>query len=201
MKADEFRQLPLRVHSFLAGVPVHSLDYIELPGGRAGLTLQQISDVVGFNGEAEMEMGRLTQALFWLRGWIGRLLGWDDAKELIDVHSFISKLSDEDRAHSRVAPGQEAGISRLLYLFEDEMLGEIINRTVHCFWVLASAPKANGYGLWVVVYVKKINWFTPFYMAMISPLLKWVIYPAMRNGIRRRWQQAFPAAVGQKVVV
>jgi hypothetical protein len=48
----------------------------------------------------------------------------------------------------------------------------------------------------MAVYVKKLNWFTPVYMALISPLLKWVIYPAMMKGVRRRWEEAFPAGAG-----
>lgn len=203
MNVDEFRQMPLRAHRFLAGVPVHSLDYIDLPGGREHMTLQEISEVVGFDGETEMEAeaGPLTRALFWLRGLIGRLLRWDEANELVESVSYISRLTEEDRARTRIEPGQKAGISRILYQFDDEMLGEIINRTVHCFWVMASEPRAHGYGLWVAVYVKKLNWFTPIYMAMISPLLKWVIYPAMWKAMVRRWERAFPAVGEPRVVV
>jgi hypothetical protein len=39
--------------------------------------------------------------------------------------------------------------------------------------------------------VKKLNWFTPIYMALISPLLKWVIYPAMLRGVSQRWEKKF----------
>jgi hypothetical protein len=193
MKLEEFKQNSLRAHCFLSDVPIHSLDYIELPGGYPGMTLQEISDVVGFNGEAEMELGFLTHMLFQLRGLIGRILHWDDAQKLVDSVSYLSKLSEEDRARSHVVPGKAAGISRILYQFKNEMLAEIVNRTVHCFWVMASEHTANGYKLWVAVYVKKLNWFTPIYMALISPMLKWVIYPAMRKGMKRRWEKTFPA--------
>jgi hypothetical protein len=196
MKEEEFRQRLLRVHGFLADVPMHSLDCLELPGGDAGMTLQEISDVVGFGGEAEMEVNPLTQGLFQLRALIGGILNWDEAQELVTSVSYLSKLSEEDRARSHVAPGKAVGISRILYQFDDEMLAEIVNRTVHCFWVMASERTANGYRLWMAVYVKKLNWFTPIYMALISPLLKWVIYPAMHKGMKRRWEQAFPAGVG-----
>lgn len=187
----EFQQRALRVHSFLDGIELHSLDRVELPGGRPGMSIQEIGEVVGFTGEAEMEVGVLTQALFRLRAGIGRLLHWDEAPELIESVTYLSRLSQEDRARSQVTPGKAAGISRLLYQFENEMLAEIVNRTVHCFWVMASEPTATGYRLWIAVYVKRLNWFTPIYMALISPLLKWLIYPAMRRGIKGRWQAAF----------
>jgi hypothetical protein len=196
MNMDVYRQKPLRVHSLLAGVPLRTLERVELPGGREGMTIEEISGVVGFGGEVEMEVGPVTQALFRLRTFIGRILGWDEAKELVESVSFISRLNEEDRNRSLIVPGKPAGISRILYQFENEMLGEIVNRTVHCFWLMATERTANGYALWFAVYVKKLNWFTPIYMALSSPLLKWIIYPAMMNGVRRRWEKTFPSGAG-----
>src|SRR5215467_4849042 len=196
MDTDVYRQKPLRVHSFLADVPLRTLERVVLPGGREGMTIEEISGVVGFGGEVVMEVGPVTQALFRLRTLIGRILGWDEAKELVESVSFISRLNEEDRTRSLIVPGKPAGISRILYQFENETLGEIVNRTVHCFWLMATEQTANGYALWFAVYVKKLNWFTPIYMALISPLLKWIIYPAMMKGVRRRWEKTFPAGAG-----
>lgn len=190
MNVEAYRQKPLRVHSFLAGIPLRTLERVELPGGREGMTIQEISDVVGFGGEVEMKVGQVTEALFRLRTLIGRVLRWDEAKKLVESASFIPRLRDDDRARSLIVPGTPAGISRILYQFENEMLGEIINRTVHCFWLMATEQTANGYALWFAVYVKKLNWFTPIYMALISPLVKWIIYPAMLKGVRRRWDES-----------
>jgi hypothetical protein len=187
MNVEVFRHRPLLVHSFLAGIPLRTLERVELPGGSEGMTIEEISGVVGFGGDVEMEVGPITQALFWLRTLIGRILRWDEAKELVESVSFISRLNEEDRAHSHIVPGKPAGISRILYQFENEMLGEIVNRTVHCFWLMATERTANGYALWFAVYGNKLNWFTPIYMALISPLVKWIIDPTMLKGVRRRW--------------
>jgi hypothetical protein len=192
MKTKNFQQVPLRAHSLLADVPLYTLERVALPGGRPGMTMAEISEVIGFSGEVEMKVGPITQMLFDLRGLIGRVLHWDDAPALVTDVTFLPRLSEADRARSLVLPGKEAGISRILYQFPQEMLGEIINRTVHCFWVLASEPMAQGYILWVAVYVRQLNWFTPVYMTLISPILKWIIYPALLKGIKRRWEQAFP---------
>jgi hypothetical protein len=200
MDVEMFRQKSLRAHSFLACIPLRTLERVELPGGREGMTLGEISGVVGFGGDVEMEVGPITQALFRLRTLIGRILRWDEAKELVESVSFISRLNEEDRARSLIAPGKPAGISRILYQFENEMLGEIVNRTVHCFWLMATERIANGYALWFAVYVKKLNRFTPIYMALISPLVKWIIYPAMLKGVERRWEQAFPNAGGSQSI-
>jgi hypothetical protein len=198
MKIAEFKRKQLRALSLLADVPLRTLERMELTGGRAGMGLKEISEVIGFGGEAEIEVGPVTRTLFALRGLIGRLLHWDDQKELIEAVTYLPRLSAEDRARSQVVPGQAAGISRILYQFDSEMLGEIINRTVHCFWLMASERTANGYALYFAVYVKRLNWFTPIYMALISPMLKWIIYPAMMKGIRRRWEEIFPASAGRQ---
>ena len=36
---DEFERLPLRVHAFLAGVPLHDVWAVDLPRARHGITL------------------------------------------------------------------------------------------------------------------------------------------------------------------
>ena len=38
---QEFEQLPLRVHTFLAGVPLHDVWSVDLPRWRAGVTLDE----------------------------------------------------------------------------------------------------------------------------------------------------------------
>jgi hypothetical protein len=38
---QEFERLPLRVHTFLAGVPLHDVWVIDLPRSRAGITLDE----------------------------------------------------------------------------------------------------------------------------------------------------------------
>jgi hypothetical protein len=187
----DFERVPLRVHGFLAGIPLRSLYRIDLPGGREKMTLQEINEVTGFTG-GEVEVGPVTQALFDLRGWIGRLMGWDDVPALAESVSYASRLTEEDRARSLVRPGTVAGISRVLYSFENEMLAEIVNRTVHCFYVIASERSTTGYALYLAIYVRRLNWFTPIYMALIAPIVKWIIYPSMIKSARRRWARVFP---------
>jgi hypothetical protein len=194
LKKEEFKRRPWRAHTFLAGVPLRTLEKIDLQGGREGMTIEEISAITGFGGEKELKVGPLTQSLFWLRGLIGRIFGWDDVPDLITSHSYLTRLSAEDRARSLVKPGKASGISRILYQCSDEMLGEIINRTVHCFWVMAVERTSTGYTLWMAIYVRRLNAFTPVYMALISPVLKWFIYPVFKRSIKKRWAEVFSSA-------
>ena len=41
VSAREFERLPLRVHAFLAGVPLHDVWAVDLPQPRAGITLDE----------------------------------------------------------------------------------------------------------------------------------------------------------------
>jgi hypothetical protein len=191
IRRAEFERMPLRVHSFLAGVPQRTLYRLDLPGGREGMKLRDIDEVVGFSGEDEFETGVVTRTLFGLRGLIGAIFGWDDVPALDESVTYRARLSEEDRRRSLVEPGTVMGISRVLYYFDNELLAEIVNRTVHCFWMMASERSATGYTLYLAIFVRKINWFTPIYMALITPLLKWIIYPSMMKGIKRRWERAF----------
>jgi hypothetical protein len=37
--------------------------------------------------------------------------------------------------------------------------------------------------------VRQSRWITPFYMSLIDPFRKWIIYPAMLKTIRATWDQ------------
>jgi hypothetical protein len=39
ISTQEFERLPLRVHDFLAGVPLHDVGAVDLPRTRSGITL------------------------------------------------------------------------------------------------------------------------------------------------------------------
>jgi hypothetical protein len=188
---EKFNRLPLKAHEFLRGIPLHSLDYVELEGGREKMTIAEIYDAAGLDEIGEIEVGAVTKALFDLRGAIGKVMRWDDVPALVEEISYLLRLTEEEREKSLVPPGETRGIARVLYAFENEMVLEIINKTVHCFWVMASEKTADGYNLYNAVYVKKLNWRTPIYMTLISPVLKSVVYPAIGKSIRQNWEREF----------
>lgn len=189
---EEYERMPLRAHAFLEGIPLDGVWRVELPGGPEGLTLPEITRAVGFGSGGGPPAGAATRLLFRLREAAGRLFGWDDARDVVAAQTFVPRLTEEDRARSLSAPGTEHGIVRDLYVFEGESLGEVINRTVHAFVSLASEPTAGGYALYLAVYVRKLGWFTPVYMAAIRPFRYLVVYPSMIEGMRRRWAERYP---------
>src|SRR5215218_5563950 len=100
----DFKRRPWRAHTFLADVPLRTLERIDLLGGREGMKVEEIIAITGFGGEEEIKVGPLTQSLFWLRGLIGRMFGWDDVPDLMTSQSYLTRLSAEDYARSRIKP-------------------------------------------------------------------------------------------------
>lgn len=188
---DKYNRLPLKSHEFLADAPLHSLDYAELKGGRERMTIAEIYDAAGLADLGKVELGSVTKTLFDLRAMIGKAVGWDDVPQLVQEVSYLPRLTAEERGKSLVPPGEVRGISQVLYCFENEMALEIINQTVHCFWVIASEPTADGYNFYNAVYVKNLNWRTPIYMTLVSPMLKYLIYPAIGKSIEQNWEREF----------
>jgi hypothetical protein len=154
---EKFNRLPLKAHEFLADAPLHSLDCAELKGGRGRMTIAEIYDAAGLSDLGKVEQSAVTKVLFDLRDMIGKVMHWDDAAQLVREVSYLPRLTAEERAKSLVPPGEVRGISQVLYCFENEMALEIINKTVHCFWVIASEPTEEGYDFYNAVYVKKLT--------------------------------------------
>jgi len=185
----EFRQKPLRVHTFLADVPLHDLWVIHLPGGGEGRTLADFQQLLAF-GDLE-RANPVVAGLFKLRWTLGKLFGWDAKKHDSPANSYVHRLTGDDRQRSRVEPGSADGPFRLLYRFENESLGEIVNATVHAFALTAMERTADGYRVYLGVYVKNVSPLTPFYMALIDPFRKLFIYPAIIRKMERTWARAY----------
>jgi hypothetical protein len=190
----EFYALPLRVHTFLADVPLHDVWAVDLPTHRDGVTLCEFlrrASQDGF-GAADTKVNRLppvASALIRLRLFLGRIFRLEDEPQDALAVSFGSRLTTEDRARSFVVSGTPEGLFRVVYRFENEQLLEIQNRTVHAAALSALAERADSYRFYFAVYVHQSTWITPFYMGLIDPFRKWIIYPAMLKKIRAIWEQ------------
>lgn len=190
----EFCALPLRVHVFLADVPLHDVWAVDLPAHRDGVTLSEFLRRTSRNGSDEVdgEINRFppaARALFRFRVFLGRIFRLEAEPEDALAASFGSRLTEEDRARSSVVPGTPEGLFRVVYRFENEQLLEMQNRTVHTAALSALAERAGSYRFYFAVYVRQRTWITPFYMGLIDPFRKWIIYPALLKKIRATWDQ------------
>ena len=183
----EFYALPLRVHTFLPDVPLHDVWAVDLPKHRDAVTLSE------FLGRANQGgINRLppeARALISLRFFLGRIFRIEAEPKDALAASFGNRLTAEDRARSLVVSGTPEGLFRVVYRFENEQLLEIQNRTVHAAALSALAEKANSYRFYFAVYVRQSAWITPFYMGLIDPFRRWIIYAALLKRIRATWDQ------------
>ncbi len=185
----EFYALPLRVHTFLADVPLHDVWAVDLPTHRGGVTLCEFLRRAS-QGDAEINrFPSVARALIRLRLFLGRIFRLEAEPKDALAASFGSRLTPEDRARSFVVSGTPEGLFRVVYRFENEQLLEIQNRTVHAAALSALAERADSYRFYFAVYVRQRTWITPFYMGLIDPFRKWIIYPAMLKKIRATWDQ------------
>jgi len=192
---QEYKALPLRVHAFLADVPLHDVWAVDLPSPRAGITLEQFR-----RRAASMCLctpSLVVRALLAVRQFVGRCFGWDRVVSDKTPATFADRLTPADRARSLALAGtREASDSpfRVVYHFENEQLDEVINRTVHAAALSALAETANGYRFYFAVYVRNVGWLTPLYMRLIDPLRTLIVYPSLLRSVRANWNRAMGAA-------
>ena len=189
--AREFEGLPLRVHEFLAGVPLHDVWSVDLPRWRAGVTLNEFLRAASnrlFTPSPPVRM------LLDIRLFVGRFFGWDREPAASAWETFATRLSDADRSRSLTSAGTRDGLFRVVYRFENEQLVELINRTAHAAALSALVETDNTYRFYFGVYVRNVGRFTPFYMRLIAPVRKLIVYPSLLRSVRFSWNQAFGEA-------
>jgi hypothetical protein len=188
ISTQEFEQLPLRVHAFLAGVPIHDVWAVDLPRRRAGITLDQF---LRGAGERLFTPSPVVRALLNIRWFVGRLLGWDRERHATIRETFATRLTPADRSRSLEPAGTPAGLFRIVYRFENEQLLEVINRTAHAAALSTLVETRDGYRFYFGVYVRSVGPLTPVYMALIDPFRKFIVYPSLLRSVRVTWNRTF----------
>ncbi|MBV8601851.1 MAG: DUF2867 domain-containing protein [Candidatus Eremiobacteraeota bacterium] len=189
ISAQEFERLPLRGHEFMAGVPLHDAWVVDLPKARSGITLDEFLRTAPVPPLAPSPVVR---GLLALRLFIGRIFGWDDTEKIeASEAAFAARMTDADRARSRVPPGTPDEPFRVVYRFENEQLVEIINRTAHAAALSALVETPDAYRYYFAIYVRNVSHLTPLYMAAIDPFRKFVVYPSLMRSVLRSWNKTF----------
>jgi len=188
---QEFERLPLRVHTFLAGVPVHDVWFVDLPRWRAGVTLD---DFLRTASNCLFTPSSLVRMLLGIRFFVGRFFDWDCEPSATAAKSFATRLTDTDCSRSLAAAGTRDGFFRVVYRFENEQLVELINRTVQAAALSTLVERATVYRFYLGVYVRSVSRLTPFSMALIDPFRKMIVYPSLLRSVRAQWHQAFGAS-------
>ena len=188
ISSEEFERLPLRVHDFLAGVPLHDVWAIDLPRMRSGITLEEFLQATGAR---PFTPSPIVRALLSIRFFVGRLFGWDREPNARVRETFAARLTAADRSRSLAPAGTRERHFRIVYRFENEQLLELSNRTAHAAALSALVERANAYRFYFGVYVRNVGRLTPVYMALIDPFRKLIVYPSLLRSVRTIWDQTF----------
>jgi Protein of unknown function (DUF2867) len=183
----EFRALELRAHALLAGVPLHDVWRIDLPGGRPGLNIVDLRERLA--SQSLRAASPAVRLLFGLRAGLGRVFGWDRQPAPGSGASFLDRLPAEDRQRSLVPPGTREGPFQVLFVSPQEAISEIRNATVHAFSVYALLEQPTAYRFYWAVYVLPVGRITAWYMRLIDPFRRLLVYPAVLRRIRSAWER------------
>lgn len=187
MRVDpqRYRELDLRAHTLLAEVPLHDVWAVDLPGGGPSRTIADVRSILSL--ENVTRVNAPVRFLFGLRARLGRLFGWDERPPAASRESFLHCLTEADRKVSLVPPGTPEGPFVVLYASPREAISEIQNSTVHAFSVVALTEQRLGYRLYWAIYVRPVGRFTSWYLRLIDPFRRHVIYPAVLRYVRAKW--------------
>ena len=191
-----YRALPLRAHELLADVPLHDVWRVELPGGDPDLTLLDLRALMG--GERRQELNHVVRGLFQLRVALGRWFRWDTPEPAAAAPTWLDRVPQELLDRSLVSPGTSDGPFNVLYVHENEAVSEVRNATVHAFSVLALERHGDGYRAFWAIYVAPVSRWTPYYMALIDPFRRWLVYPAILKRTHRAWIEKWKNRASQR---
>jgi hypothetical protein len=184
---EEFQGIPLRAHSLLAGVPLHDVWSVDLPRDRPGRTILDLRTLLA--GKSLRNANPAVRFLFALRFRLGRVFGWDRVPAEAGEESLLHQLSPADREASLVTPGTREGPFQVLFVSRREAIAEIRNATVHGFSVFALLERPTDYRLYWAIYVRPVGGTTAWYMRLIDPFRRTIIYPAVLRHIKTLWSQ------------
>lgn len=177
-----YLSLDLRAHTLLADVPLHDVWTAHLPGAGDGRTLLDVNEsmAAGVTGDVTVALAAAIAAYSVL----ARVLGLA-TEECVDTSASVARrLTEADRARSIYRPGQHG----FVYHFGTEALLEIQTCTVHATYVFAIEAESGGYALYWAAYARRVSWVTPYYMGLIDPVRRLVVYPSTLQLIEHRWR-------------
>jgi len=138
------------------------------------------------------------RALFRLRRQLGRWFkwkdsGWDDSTAKLAIpgctETTLCARLPEDLKNTVSAGKKQRSNFQPLYRTDNEWAAELSNKTVHAIEHLVWIDEGEGrYRGQLGVYVKPRGWFGRFYLALIGPFRRVIVYPAGIARIKSVWR-------------
>ena len=136
----------------------------------------------------------ITRYLFKIRYKIGSYFAWDDENSWPSIpetgeQSLTERLCKEDHARNLNKNVEiiknNAGRLRTVYLFENEALLEVSNKTIYA--LLHFSLDENRH-VKLSVFTKSRGKLSDLYMLAIKPFRHLFVYPALIRFFKKRWE-------------
>jgi len=184
---EEFEAVPLRVHAFLAGVPLHDVWATDLP------TRAPASRSTSFSASRPGRSSALAcrARTVNIRFFFGGLFGWDRTTSATTAFAtFTDRLNGRSIGRGCWRrPAGRTGSFGWSTGSKNEQLLELINRTAHAAALTALVETASGLSLLLRGLCPQRRPAHTLYMALIDPFRKLIVYPSLLRNVRARWGQ------------
>jgi hypothetical protein len=183
-----YLSLDLRAHTLLADIPLHDVWVVHLSGGGTGRALVDVDEAMrgGVTGDVTVALAAAITTYMLA----ARVMGLAREECFDTLSSVRQRLTEADRERSLYRPGERG----FVYYFERESLLEIQTCTARALYAFALEPEESGYVLYWGVYADRVSWVTPYYMRLIDPVRRLVVYPSILQRIEQRWRARWRAA-------
>ena len=157
---------------------------IELPGRRADQDLPFVENV--FRRSGGRGMAWPAKFLVGLRQFLGLVFALDKEKtgKLPPEGSYYWHMTDAEIEECLRTPGQSQGPTRLLWNDQESAVVEILNQTCQAFAVTWIEGEQGH----LAVLVIETKWWSKYYLALIEPFRKYIVYPAMLTWAEKTWR-------------
>lgn len=182
----EFESLPLEAFRFIQGFALHDVWLVELEGAES-CTVPGLRRLV--SPERLRTLNPIVRTLFFCRSVLGRLFDLDTTSDEVLTRRPLEHVPSRLSTASAVPPGTPAGPFQTLYLLPDEAAYQVVNATVHAILVVAVTASGSGHRFFWATYVKPVGRITSFYLRVIDPFRRIIVYPGLESWLKRAWQQ------------
>ena len=192
-----YRALDLRVHTLMADVPVHDVWSVRLPGNGAEGNLRDMDQALasygGIGGQDRVALVAVLGAYFV----VSRVLDWHDDACAHPENSVRRRLTPADQERSMSPP--DGG--PFVYQVEREALIEIQTCAGHAVYAYAMVPTEDGQLFYWAAYAMEVGRFTPYYMAVIDPVRRLIVFPSLMERFERAWRAKWGQGPGSALGV
>jgi len=181
-----FETLSLRGAEIVRGYRLHDVWQVDLEHG-ASCTVPRLLTLI--NGEQRPPVNTAVRLLFWIRSVLGRLFRLDGPRDATRGSELVDALPPALARASLVAPGTAQGPFTTLYVLPEEAAYEALNATVHAILVVALVHSETGSRFLWAVHLKSVGRITAFYMGLIDPFRRAIVYPGLESWLKRAWRE------------